>query len=204
MALGSAQHFGPPRRSKSLLKLTGDSALIGGGCALALCSLTFAGYMIGDRDRQPYFPGAQYLAIFAKPSHARGVQVAAHRSPSLARLNPPGDASGVDLTPTGSIRATLRADPPDGAGLPPPRYRVVSAKQNAAWVESALGFRQVRPGDVLSGFGRVAAIERRNGGWALVADSGSILQLSDAAVLSPAEQSPDGRFARWLIFGRQP
>ena len=205
MVEGSATQLDSSRKPTLLLglmRLSGDRALIGGGFALAFCSLTFAGYMIGDRDRQPYFPGSEYLAIFARPSHGHGIQVAAHPAPLLARLD--RDAGGVDPMPTGSIRTTMRADPPDGAGLPPPRYRIVSAKGNAAWVESELGFRQVKPGDILSGFGRVAAIERRNGRWALVADSGSILELSDAVALSPAEQSPDGRFARWMIFGHQP
>src|SRR5579883_3306620 len=98
--------------------------------------MAFAGYMIADRGRQPYFPGLEYLAIFSKPSH--GLRVAAHPAPpaAFARLDPPGDADGVDPTPTGSIASAARADPPDGAGLPPPRYRLVSATRAAAWVES--------------------------------------------------------------------
>ncbi len=194
----------PPSASwrKPKFNLTSDRALAGCGVALALWSMAFAGYMISDRDRQPYFLGLEYLAIFTKPSH--GLRVAAHPAPpaALARLDAPSDQNGVDPTPTGSIASATRADPPDGAGLPPPRYRLVSASRAAAWVESELGFRQVKPGEILSGFGWVAAIEQRNGRWALVADSGSILELSDAVSFSPAEQDPDKRFARRMIFGR--
>ena len=200
MTEGGAPPFDSSRKSKLSWILTVDRALVGTGFGLAFCSLAFAGYMIGDRDRQPFFPGGEYLAIFAKPSH--GLPVAAHPAPTFARLDSPGDANGVDPTPTGSIVSAVRSEPPDGAGLPPPRYRVVSASLDDAWVESELGFRQVKPGDVLSGFGRVATIERRNGRWALVADSGSILELSDAVPFPPAEENPDRRFARPMIFGQ--
>jgi hypothetical protein len=193
-----------PRKPRLWLSITGDRALIGGGVAMAFCSTVFAGYMIADTDRQPVFPGGEYLAIFSKPSHSHGIQVAAHPAPMLARLEAPGDANGIDPTPTGSIGGAARAEPPDAAGLPPPRYRLVSASPEAAWVDSELGFRQVRPGEVLSGFGQVAAIEKRNGRWALIAISGSILELTEAGSSSLADQRPEGRFARPMIFGPPP
>jgi hypothetical protein len=192
-----------PRQPERRFRFTTDRALVGSGVAMAFCSVVFAGYMITDTDRQPYFPGLEYLAIFTQPSHVRPVQVAAHPAPMLARLETPGDA-GVDPTPTGSIGPASRAEPPDAAGLPPPRYRIVSSNGEAAWLESELGFRQIKPGEVLSGFGRVSAIERRNGRWALVADNGSILQLSESSGQPSDDESPDRRFARPLIFGREP
>jgi hypothetical protein len=191
-----------PRAPKFRPRSTSDRALAAAGFALAFCSVTFAGYMMSDRDYRPFFPGLEYLAIFSQPSHR--IQAPAHPAPQLARLDVRDDPNGVDPTPTGSISTPARAEPPDAAGLPPPRYRVVSATREAAWVESELGFRQVKPGDVLSGFGRIAAIERRNARWALIAESGSILELSDASFLPPAEGDPDRRFARRMIFGRQP
>jgi hypothetical protein len=189
------------RRARLRFDLSADHALISGGVAAAFCSLAFAGYMIGDRDRQPYIPGTEYLAIFSKPS--RGIQVAAHPSPVLARLNTPEDPNGVDQTPTGAVRSTMRPDPPDGAGLPPTHYRLVAAKGEAAWVESEFGFRQVKPGESLPGFGRVAMIEKRNGRWAVVTDTGSMLELKDAPPLSRADEEPNGRFKRQMIFGRE-
>jgi hypothetical protein len=188
------------RRPRLSFNLAGDRALAGGGVVLALCSLSFAGYMIGDHNRQPYFHGGEYLAIFSKPS--RGIQVAAHPSPALARLNMPDDPNGVDPTPTGAIPRATRPEPPDGAGLPPARYRLVAAKDQTAWVESEYGFRQVKLGESLPGFGHVAAIEKRNGRWALVTDTGSMLELTDPAPLSHADSEPEGRFKRPMIFER--
>jgi hypothetical protein len=190
------------RKAISLINLSGDRAIIGGGVAAAFCSLAFATYMISDRDRQPYFFGSQYLAIFAMPSH--GVQVAAHPSPVLARLDAPSDSNGVDPTPTGSIPVEARPEPPDGAGLLPVRYRLVAANGDAAWVESELGFRQVKPGDTLAGLGRIASIEKRNGRWALITSTGSTLELRDAPFSSRDNEAGKDRFARPLIFGRQP
>jgi hypothetical protein len=191
------------RQPKVRFRFTADHALVGSGVTMAFCSVVFAGYMITDIDRRPYFPGIEYLAIFSQPSHGRPTQVAAHPAPMLARLETSGD-SGVDPTPTGSIGPASRVEPPDAAGLPPPRYRIVSSNGEAAWLESELGFRQIKPGEVLSGFGRVSAIERRNGRWALVADNGSILQLGESSGQPSEDEGPDRRFARPMIFGRQP
>ncbi len=204
MADASAPKSEPGRKPKLNSNVTADRTLVGGGVAMAFCSVVFAGYMITDGGRQPYFPGLEYLAIFSQPSHGRPTQVAAHPAPMLARLESPGDANGVDPTPTGSIGASSPTEPPDAAGLPPPRYRIVSASRDAAWLENEHGFRQIRPGEALSGFGRIAAIERRNGRWALVAQSGSILQLSDSNTESFGDQRPQDRFIRPMIFGRQP
>ena len=204
MTDASAPPSGPQREPKFRFPLTTDRALIGSGVGMAFCSVVFAGYMITGSP-QPYFPGLEYLAIFTQPSHGRPVEVAAHPAPMLARLEAPGDPNGVDPTPTGSIGASGgHGDPPDAAGLPPPRYRIVAASRDAAWLESELGFRQVRPGEVLPGFGRITAIERRSGRWALVADSGSILQLSDSNAQSFGDQGPEGRFLRPMIFGHPP
>jgi hypothetical protein len=176
-----------------------DRALAGGGVAAACCSLAFASYMIGDRDRQPYIPGAEYLAIFAKPS--RGIQAPAHPAPALARLESPADANGIDPTPTGSIAAASRADPPDGASPPSVHYRLVAASRDLAWVESEAGFRRVKPGDVLPTLGRVVAIEQRDGRWILLTERAETLELNEA---SPSEgaPTPDERFSRRMIFGR--
>jgi hypothetical protein len=190
----------PSRKSQSRLNLSTDHALIGSGVATAFCALAFAGYMIGNSDRQPYFPGSEYLAIFAKPNH--GIQVAAHPSPAIARRDAPGDPNGVDPTPTGSIQRASRADPPDGAALPALRYRLVAASRDLAWVESELGFRQIKPGEVLPGLGRIAAIEQRNGRWTVTTDTAVTLELNDSAAAS-RDATGDGRFARQMIFGRQ-
>jgi hypothetical protein len=189
----------PPRKSRSRLKLSTDKALVGGGIAAAMCSIAFAGHMIADRDRHPFFPGGEYLAIFAKPNH--GIQVAAHPSPQIARQDAPTDPNGVDPTPTGSITGASHADPPDGAALPSLRYRLVAASRETGWVESELGFKQVRLGDVLTGLGRVTAIERRNGRWTLTTDSSLTLELNEDA--SSSQDPGDERFAKRMIFGRQ-
>jgi hypothetical protein len=188
------------KRLRSLWRFrpTIDHALAGGGVATAFCSLAFAGFMIGDKHRQPYFPGGEYLAIFARPNH--GFQVAAHPAPTLVQTASI-ESNGVDPTPTGSIASPSRADPPDGAALPPQRYRLVSASRETAWIEGDRGFRQIRPGEVLPGLGRIATIERRSGRWTVTTDSGLTLELKDDAA-SP-DTKGDPRFARQMIFGRQ-
>jgi hypothetical protein len=192
---------GVAKRTRSLWRFlpTIDHALAGGGFATAFCSLAFAGYMISDRARQPYFPGGEYLAIFAKPNH--GFQVAAHPSPPVVRTTASNDSNGIDPTPTGSIASASRGEPPDGAALPTQRYRLVAANREAAWVESETGFRQVKPGEALPGFGRIATIERRNGRWTMTTDSGLALELQDDA--AAGDTKGDTRFARQMIFGRQ-
>ena len=191
---------GAPKRARSLLRFRPsiDHALAGGGFATAFCSLAFAGYMISDHVRQPYFPGAEYLAIFAKPNH--GAQVAAHPAPTAAPKTAANDPNGVDPTPTGSI-GPFRGETPDGATATPQRYRLVAASREAAWVESEFGFRQIKPGEVLPGLGRIAAIERRNGRWTMITEKGLMLELMDDAASPDAKG--DARFARQMIFGRQ-
>ncbi|HLW91263.1 MAG TPA: hypothetical protein VKS78_08190 [Roseiarcus sp.] len=181
------------------LRVTMDRVLTTGGVAAAFCSIAFAGYMIGDRDRQPYFPGQEYLAIFARPS--RGLPVAAaHPSPPLAHVAASGDPTSIDPTPTGAIAPG--ADPPAGASPPDSHYRLVSVDRGEAWVENGTGFRKVKAGDVLPALGRVEAIEKRNGHWFLETASGVALELSDAALDPSSGPGPERRFARRMIFGR--
>jgi hypothetical protein len=186
-AKGAAQK----KRRRRRFRVTIDHAIAGSGVLAACCSVTFAGYMISDRTRQPYFPGIQYLSIFARPNH--GVEVAAH-APDATAADSQAAKAGVDPTPTGSITAA-KTDLIEGAS----RLRLLAANQDIAWIESDKGFRQVKPGDILPGLGRVLSITERGGRWLVHIEGGATLALASGAV-NPLVSASDTRFARRMIF----
>ena len=190
-----APQAGPTPRPRPRLGLTIDRALAGGGVAAAFFSFAFAGYMVADRGRQPHFAGQQYLAIFAKP---RRPSPPAPSAPVLARAEAPSGPSGIDPTPTGSISAPRSANPASPAApLPPSSYRLVAATPGHAWIESETGYRQVKPGDVLPGLGRIEAIEERDGQWVALTENGQAIGSGDEG---PPAQAADTRFKRRMIF----
>jgi prefoldin subunit 5 len=82
---------------------------------------------------------------------------------------------------------------------------VREAHGNVALVEGPYGFRQIGPGDVLPGAGRVERIERRGNGWAVVTDRGVInsayggsgsgyYRLGGYGAFNGAYGPPDGEF----------
>jgi len=169
--------------------------LAGGGVAAAFCSLAFAGYMVSDKTRMPHFGGEEYLTLFASP---RGGAQVARAAPPIAAVRDEARRAdpAVDPTPTGSIEAAPIARV--GGASPNPHYTLVAASPSLAWLESEDGYRPVRPGDVVPGLGRVAAIEQRASRWVLLTDSGVQLQWIDAP--AEAAAAAGSRFSRPLIF----
>ena len=199
-------------------KPLGDVALIGAGVAMAAGSVLFASYMLINADSGPRINGMQYLAIFDKPrgSHpmvldappppapkpAPGAAPIAHASPTpvvssspapavtVAAVAPKVAGEGLDMAPTGSItRGAATAASVSGG------FRILAVEPGVAWLTNGAEIRAIRAGDVAPGLSRVASIEKRDGRWTLIDDSGSPM-LAEA----PQGQGPDP-FSHRMIFG---
>jgi hypothetical protein len=208
-AVGASKHV--------MAKSLGDLALAGTGVAMAAGSVVFAGYMLTQADHGPKVNGMQYLAIFAKPNGAShpssshpmvidapgpapapaqaGAPVAAAPpAPSPTAAAPPHVAGdGLDMAPTGSIAHGAASAP----APTPESFRILAVEPGIAWLSNGSEIRVVKPGDVAPGLGRVASIEKRDGRWLLVGDSGAPLLTSDA----PGKKAGSPPFARRMIFG---
>ena len=212
--------------AKSLAtKSLGDIALVGSGVAMAASSVVFAGYMFTRADHGPQVNGMQYLAVFGRPSGSshrnesshpmvieapaptRAVPIAsagAATSPVMASAPPSPAASpagavppriagdGLDMAPTGSIgrgaAGALEAD----------SFRLLAVEPGVAWLTNGSEIRVVKPGDIAPGIGRVASIEKRDGRWTLIDDSGAPMPISGA---SARANGPSPFAQRMMIFG---
>jgi len=166
----------PPTPYRPRAAFTLEHGLALAGILLAVASGTFAGAMISRT------PAPGLIATGAD-----------------APAEPPGIAFDIDRhadwdkgpTTTGSLPMTVRpkvelqsasgsADEAAAArfagGEPADAgdYRLLRVADGAAVLESAEGLRQVRPGAVLPGAGRVDAIEFREGRWVVVTAAGLI------------------------------
>jgi hypothetical protein len=172
--------------------------LIGAGLTSAAASVVFAAAMVSRGDHQPLVNGMQYLAIFAQPS-GRTAPSAPTATTKFATLGAsPGSArtdagASIDFNPTGSIPRVVAEEP---AQSDP--YRLVAVEPGMAWLRNGAEMRVVKPGDVAPGLGRIAAIVKRDGRWALVGDSGVALLVADPP---PSVAPAEDRFARGMIFG---
>jgi hypothetical protein len=209
---------------RGMARRVGDFALVGAGVAMAIGSIVFAGAMLLQDNRVPRINGMQYLAIFAKPRGSSSPTLA--ESPPAA-ANPPVAAAAPDMAPTGSIAhgpaaasdmaptgSIVRgpADAPDmaptgsiahgpaGGSTAAGPYRIVAVEPGMAWLSNGSEIRAVKPGEVVPGLGRVGSIERRDGRWALVAESGATLLAADKPDAKGLGDA-DGPFARRMIFG---
>ncbi len=205
-------------------KSLGDVALVGVGVTMAAGAMAFAGYMLSQPDHAPRINGMEYLAIFAKPhgpaigsthpmvidapapaAQAPSPAPVASASPAPAASPSPATVSGaapmanatkvsgdgLDMAPTGSIPhpAATGSGASDG-------FRILAVEPGVAWLTNGAEIRAIRIGDVAPGLGRVASIEKRDGRWALIDDSGAPMLMSDA----PEHKGSDP-FARRMIFG---
>jgi hypothetical protein len=99
------------------------------------------------------------------------------------------------MAPTGAI-----ARGPAGESAAAEPYRIVAIEPGMAWLSNDSEIRVVKPGDVVPTLGRVGSIERRDGRWALVDESGATLLATDKPIAG-ALGDADGPFARRMIFG---
>ncbi len=137
----------------------------GVGLVLAVSSLGFAAYAIDTRVGRPL------AATGIMPSLAHGVPT--NRAMAAARRR---DAS--DPAATGSVReAADTAEKPAAEAAGPAGsdirmaghgYVVRQVVEGAALVEGPDGIRQVMPGAVLPGAGRIMSIEQSRAGWIVV------------------------------------
>lgn len=181
-----------------------DRILAGFGVATALSSLAFAGYMVSDSDRPPRIAGMEYLSIFARPSHS--IAAAEDRPVALAAAStaavPPPRA--IDLTPTGSIPDRPNASRPaslvvasahsaEASPLPPSPYKLLDVLNGEALIQTDIGLRHVRAGDLLPDLGRINSIEKRGDHWILLTQSGAALEWPPQT--APASNGPPARKA---------
>jgi hypothetical protein len=177
-----------------MAKSLGDFALVGGGMAMAVGSIVFAGAMLLQHDRQPQINGLQYLSIFAE---LRGPsRPALAEPPPVATANRRVADDALDMAPTGAIAGGAAGGP-----IAAKSYRIIAVEPGMAWLSDGAQTRVVKPGDVAPGLGRVASIVKRDGRWALVDESGATLLASDAPATKGTGKRGDP-FARSMIFGK--
>jgi len=202
------RHAAAGASKQVVAKSLADLALIGTGVTMAAGSVVFATMMLTQGDHGPNVNGMQYLAIFAKPGGAVHPIVADARpaaaAPSAASPPPavaavPSESprvagSGLDMAPTGSIPRTQAGPGAGGA------FRILAVEPGIAWLTNGSEIVAVKPGDVAPGLGRVATIEKREGRWVLLDDSGSPLLTGDAS----QRKGGSMLFDRRMIFGPSP
>ena len=154
-----------------------DVALRAVGTALASVSIAFAGYMLAYGDGKVRVVGMEHLAIFAQP-----------RGPAIVAPPPPGGVTAVDMAATGSVV--------ESAAKPQPASRpeIIAARSDRAWLRIDGKIVAIAPGESVSGLGRIGAIVRRGGGWAVLDDKGATL----LTLAGPANGA--ALFSRRLIF----
>jgi hypothetical protein len=115
---------------------------------------------------------AVYMNTIAEPGAPFGVN--ARRSPNLEyRWRDPvardGDVATASIGDTGAGALAVERD--DRPGASAPLYRLVAVAGDRAYVEQVGGepglLIAVREGSLLSGAGRVVAIESRSGRWVI-------------------------------------
>lgn len=150
------------------------------GTALAGASVLFAGYMLAYGGGKVRVNGIDHLAIFAQP---RGQPPGGVTAIARSLENEP-----VDTQPVSSLARPADAD----AALRP--ARIVAARPDRVWLMIGGEIRSAGPQDEVPGVGRIGAIVKREGGWALVDDKG-------ATLLTVAKEANGAQlFSRRLIF----
>jgi hypothetical protein len=168
----------PPEKSALRKALHLDRILGASGIVAALCSASFAGYMLNDDDHEPYIFGREYLALFSRPSSFSHSASAA--PPSRAGDAAPS-AQQFDTAPTGSIGSgdpSARTDE-----IAPPK--LLSTTKDHAWFSVAGGFEEVGPGDFVPKIGQIDSIRGQDGSWVVVLKDGSVLRAPDGNVSLP-------------------
>ena len=156
-----------------------EATLIGAGVMCAACSLAFAVFMAADADRTPFFAGAEYLGLFAKPT--------------TSRVNYPAAASleqrfrEIDFTPTGTIDAAKplpasRIQPT--AGIQPEASAGVARAMSGFTLHGIIGdealvlgpggLQLVRVGSQMRGGGTVTGFAMSGNRWSLYTTQGTI------------------------------
>jgi hypothetical protein len=149
------------------------------------------------------------IAVMAATSAARSVDptptgsiaqnTVADRPPAIVAAATPGAAArSIDPTPTGSIPDKGAAGRPVNLIVtpmralepspPPSPYKLLDVLNGEALLQTDVGLRHVKAGDLLPDLGRINSIERRGDHWVLLTQSGTALEwphqpapVSDAA-----------------------
>jgi hypothetical protein len=131
------------------------------GTALAAASIVFAGYMLAYGGGRIRVNGIEHLAIFAQP---RGGSIGSATEVSQSEEN---EASAA--------KASSSPDGDEGASSEPQPTKIVAARPDRVWLMIGGKIRSAGPRDDVPGVGRIGAIVRRDGGWALLDGNGTTL-----------------------------
>jgi hypothetical protein len=147
-----------------------DLALKTAGVACAVGSVWFAAHML-THPGPPRVNAIEDFALFAQPNRMRAVESALSGMIFKGGAIKTNGAVAVDMTPTG---ATPRAEEkPETARRD---VRIVELNDEGALIETADGFRRVKPGDELPDVGKIISVRRMGDYWVLVASKRSVAQ----------------------------
>lgn len=153
-----------------------DLALKTLGVACALASAWFAAHMLTHQG-PPRINAIEDFAIFAQPNRMQAVESALRGAALKSGAIRTHGAVAIDMTPVGVIpRAD---DKPETAHRD---ARIVELNGEGALIETAQGFRRVKPGDALPDIGKVISIRRMGDYWVLVASQRSLAQAVPAGL----------------------
>jgi len=131
------------------------------GTALAAASVVFAGYMLAYGGGKVRVNGIEHLAIFAQP---RGAATG-----GVAEIGRDQENEASDERAGSSPDRNEDAEP-----IRQPA-RIVAARRDRVWIMIGGLIRSAGPRDDVPGVGRIGAIVKRDGGWAVVDDKGTTL-----------------------------
>ena len=135
---------------------------------------------------------AAVRSVDQTPTGSIGQNAVADRPAATVALATPGAAArSVDPTPTGSIPDKAGASRPVNlivtpmrpleSSLPPSPYKLLDVLNGEALMQTDVGLRHVRAGDLLPELGRINSIERRGDHWVLLTQSGAALEWPPSA-----------------------
>ena len=129
------------------------------GVVLAGIVATFAVVSVERNDGVPRIHGVEHMALFAKPTRALDERIAYFGvgGRTVVAL-PPSDRSPdpIDYAPTATIQLDRR------------QSSLKEVFKDHVIIEGTAGRIEVRPGEVVEGFGKLQEIRRMRGQWTAV------------------------------------
>lgn len=157
----------------------GDWIVVLAGIGLAMLCALFPWYIFFNQEEF----GIRPLQFAGRLGNGSGTGAAPTTLPELTGMRLPSQS--VEEPPLDAIATGALADAPESAPAQQPfpgeriDFRLVHAANGRAMIEDADGYWIVQRGSVLPDGSRVAAIERREGAWALVTSHGTTVPLAE-------------------------
>ena len=149
-----------------------DLALKSIGVACAFGSVWFVGYMATHQEGGPRVNAMEDFAIFAQPNRIHAVEAAVKAAALELDGRTTGHAISIDMTPTGAVSVRENHRPAQERH----DVKIVELNADDALIETADGYRRVKPGDEIPEIGKIISIRKMGEYWVVVASLRSLAQ----------------------------